>query len=60
MAYSESRLKGFTELTVGHMLMELGGSCSFLDFTEERKVGDQAVVVEVMQVLTWFLEDNGD
>lgn len=26
---SETRLKGFVELIVGHVLMELGGNCSF-------------------------------
>ena len=32
MACPEARLKGFIELMVGHVLLELGGNCSFQDF----------------------------
>ena len=31
-ACPEARVKGFIELMVGHVLMELGGNCSFQDF----------------------------
>ena len=45
MACPEARLKGFAELMVGHVLLELGGSCSFQDFAQKGKVGDWSVAV---------------
>ena len=33
MVNSEARLKGFKELMVGHVVLELGSHCSFQDFT---------------------------
>ncbi len=42
---SESRLKGFVELMVGHMLVELSSNCFFQHFAERPKVGDRSVVV---------------
>ena len=47
---SETRLEGFEELMVGHVVLKLGSHCSFQDFTEEREVGDWTVVVGVVQV----------
>ena len=32
MACLETRLNGFIELMIGHVLMELRGNCSFLNF----------------------------
>lgn len=57
---SEAGLKRLIELMVGHMLMKLGGHCSFQDFTKERKVGDRAVIVELVGVETGLLEDGCD
>ena len=45
MLCPETRLKGFIELMVGHVLLELGSNCSFKDFAKERKVGDWPVVI---------------
>lgn len=56
---SETRLQGFKELMVGHMLLELGRHCPFQDFAEERKVGDRTVVVGVVRVQTRFFQ-GGD
>ena len=39
MACPETSLKGFIELMAGHVLMELGGNCSFQDFAQERMIG---------------------
>ena len=33
MVNSEAGLKGFKELMVGHVVLELGSHCSFQDFT---------------------------
>lgn len=41
---------------VGHVLLELGGNCSFQDLTKKRKVGDWLVIGEVIQVETWLEE----
>ena len=60
MACPEARLKGFIELMVGHVLPELGGNCSFQDIAQERKVGDWSMVMQVVWVQTWLLEDGGD
>ena len=60
MACPETRLKGFIELMVGHVLLELGSNCSFQDFAQERKVKDMPVVMSVIWVQTWLLEDGGD
>ena len=53
-------LEGLKELMVGHMLVELGGDCSFQDFAEERKVGDWPIVVRVVGVQTRLFEDRSD
>ena len=45
-------MKGFVELMVGQVLMELGSHCSFRDLAEERKVGDRPKAVEVIRVQT--------
>ncbi len=37
---------------VGQMQMELGSYCSFQDLAEERQVGDQPKVIEVIRVQT--------
>ena len=60
MVCPEARLKGFIELMVGHVLLELGSNCSFQDFAQERKVKDMPVVMSVIWVQTWLLEDGGD
>lgn len=54
------RLKGFIELMVGHVMVELVGDCSFQDFTKEGKVGDWPVVVKVSWVKSGFLQNGGD
>ena len=46
MACPETRLKGFIELMVGHVLLELGSNCPFQDFAKERKVGDWLAAIE--------------
>lgn len=56
MVRSETRLKGFIELMVGHVLVELGGGCSFQDFAQEIKV----VVVGILWVQTWLFEGGCD
>lgn len=46
---SVTRLEGFIKLMVEHVMMrKLDSNCSFQDLAEERKVGDQPVVVEVI------------
>ena len=60
MVDSEAGLKGFVELMVGHVLVELCGNCSFHDFAEERKVGDRTVIIEVIRVQSWFFEYRSD
>lgn len=54
------RLKGFIELMVGHVMVELVSDSSFQDFTKEGKVGDWPVVVEVNWVKSGFLQNGGD
>ena len=60
MVGSEARLKGFIEVMVGHLVLELGGNYSFQEFAEERKVGDRPVVVQIFRVQTRLLEDRSD
>lgn len=58
---SVTGLEGFIELMVEHVMMKLCGDCSFQDLSEERKVGDQqVVVVKVIEVQTRLFEECGD
>ncbi len=57
---SEARLKGIMEHMAKHVMVELGGSCSFQGFVEKGKVGEQWVVVEVRWVQNKLLENGGD
>ena len=38
MVGSETRLEGFEELIVGHLMLKLGSHCSFQDFAEEGRL----------------------
>lgn len=60
MMDSVGGLESLKELMVGHMLVELGGDCSFQDFAEERKVGDWPMVVQIIRVQTRLFEDRSD
>lgn len=53
-------LEGFMELMVEHVMMKLRSDCSFQNLSEERKVGDQHVVVKVIEVQTRLFEERGD
>ena len=55
---SVARLKCLVELLVGQVLMELGGHCSFQDFTVKWKVRDWAVIIEVSRVESGLFEDG--
>lgn len=57
---SVTGLEGFIELMVEHVMMKLCSDCSFQDLSEERKVGDQQVVVKVIEVQTRLFEECGD
>lgn len=57
---SATRLEGVIELMVEHVMMKLCSNCSFQDLSEKRKVGDQQVVVKVIEVQTRLFEECGD
>ena len=42
------------------MGLKLGGNSTFKDFTEEREVGDGAVVIKVIWVPAWLLQNGRD
>lgn len=60
MIGSKAGLERCIEFMVRHVLMDLGGLCSFQDLAQETKVGHRPVVIEIVGVDTGLLEGWSD